>query len=163
MMVRRPWAHDLVQAIPGGHARHAHHAEVGRQGNAAVSTLRSTAPSDTPISAQPSMPTTMSPTANFGLPGGDDFAGGAADHRLAERLRRGVAFGFAHAPAHVRIERQVVVADQHLALDQAGMATLSSGNSPAQLAARTRSEHDALNVPIVRPPITPPSTARSGR
>jgi hypothetical protein len=48
------------------------------------------------------------------------LAGGAADHHLIERLRRGVALRVAHAAAHVRIERQPIVTDQHLSISEIG-------------------------------------------
>ncbi|MNT29275.1 hypothetical protein D3C72_1650060 [compost metagenome] len=44
------------------------------------------------------------------------FTNGAADHHLVERLRRGVRLAVVHAPAHIRVERQEVVAHQHLAV-----------------------------------------------
>jgi hypothetical protein len=48
-------------------------------------------------------------------------------------LRGGVAFGFAHAPAHVGVQRQVVIAHQHLAVGQAPARRASrGGNSPAR-------------------------------
>jgi hypothetical protein len=45
---------------------------------------------------------------------GDDLAGRAPDHDLVERLRGGVAFPRIHAAAHVRVEAQVMMSDQHL-------------------------------------------------
>ena len=38
----------------------------------------------------------------------DDLADGPAVHRLADLVRRGVALGVVHPPAHVRVDRQVV-------------------------------------------------------
>jgi hypothetical protein len=44
----------------------------------------------------------------------------AANHHLVQLLRRRVALRVIHAPAHVRIERQIVVLDQHLAIAKIG-------------------------------------------
>jgi len=42
------------------------------------------------------------------------FTDGTAYHHAVERLRQGLAFDVVHAPAHVRIEAEVFVFDQHL-------------------------------------------------
>jgi len=48
------------------------------------------------------------------------LAARAADHHLAQRLGLGVALAVVHAPAHVRVQAQVMVAHQHLAFAQLG-------------------------------------------
>lgn len=48
--------------------------------------------------------------------GGDDLADRAALHDLAELEGRDVRLRVAHAAAHVRVDREVLVADQHLPL-----------------------------------------------
>ena len=47
---------------------------------------------------------------------GDDLADGAAVHRLAELERGDVALHVVHPPAHVRIDREPMVADMHHAV-----------------------------------------------
>jgi hypothetical protein len=95
-----------------------------------VSTLRSApgwSPATTLYSCQPPKPTTLSPAAYFGIAALDHLADRAALHHLAQRLRLGVALGVVHAPAHVRVEAQEVVAHQHLAV----LAAPACRRSPA--------------------------------
>jgi hypothetical protein len=64
--------------------------------------------------------------------GGDDLPHRAAGHRLVEPEGRHVGLHVVHAAAHVRVDRHVAVADQHLArarvghrdLDEAEVAVL---------------------------------------
>ena len=48
----------------------------------------------------------------------DHFADRTAAHGLAQRLRCGIALGVIHAATHVRVQAEVVVAHQHLAVLQ---------------------------------------------
>ena len=59
--------------------------------------------------------------------GGDDLADGAALHGLAELEGGGVGLGGAHAAAHVRVDGQVLVAHQDLALGRAASLGLDQG------------------------------------
>src|SRR5438309_8758949 len=54
------------------------------------------------------------------MPGLDDFADRLSNHDLADVDALRVAFRIAHAPAHVRVEREPQIPDQHLAVAALG-------------------------------------------
>ncbi len=60
----------------------------------------------------------------FGIARGDDVADRAADHRLPDFGGLGIGLRRAHAAAHVRVERQIADAHQHLAVAGLGHRTL---------------------------------------
>jgi hypothetical protein len=47
-------------------------------------------------------------------PRSDDLADGPADHHLVERLRWSIALACVHPITHVRIQTEVMMADEHL-------------------------------------------------
>ena len=90
---------------------------------------------------------------------GDDLAHGAADHHLADADGLGVGLRRAHAPAHVGVEGEPAVAQQHLALAGVGHTPLLHPEMRGvRLAVGARGQHDAaVDLCHGRPPV-----ARSG-
>jgi hypothetical protein len=111
----------LQQPVPGGDARHADRAEVGRERDLrAVHLLQHTALIG--IDQQVLLPAAHADdlvtdlelrTARI-----DDFTDRAANHHLVQRLRLGVTPALIHAAAHIGVEAQVMVAHQHLTIDE---------------------------------------------
>src|SRR3954447_911445 len=84
----------------------------------------------------------------------DHFADRAADHDLVEVLGGGIGFRLIHAPAHVGIEREIMVLDEHLSF--AGLADLLLDETEVRsicFALRARGEYDSLVAWHVRLPI----------
>ncbi len=106
---------DLVQAVPGRDARHADGTEVGRERDVLGLDLVQAGAVRDAVLLPAEVADDRVTDSELRVLGGFDDAGRAADHRLAERLRRRVRLGVVHAAAHVRIERQEVIAHQDLA------------------------------------------------
>src|SRR3989442_5871485 len=78
------------------------------------------------------------------MPGLDDFTDRLSNHDLADVDALHVAFRIAHAPAHVRVEREPQVPDQHLAVAALGQRTaLDAEIVFAHRALRAARQHDA--------------------
>jgi len=102
--------HDPVQAIPRRHARHADRAQVGRQRNMARVHLLHAAPvGDADLLPAEHADHVVAHRIGRVL-GRFHHAHRAADHHLVQRLRLRVRLAVVHAAAHVRIERQEMVA-----------------------------------------------------
>ena len=143
---------DLHQAVPGGDARHAHRAEERRQRNATRVDLaqhaggRSVEERVLLPAAHPDHAVARSVARVLRR---DDLADGAAQHHLAERLRLGIAPGVVHAPAHVRIEAQETVANQHLPVRRVAHRRLDQPEvGGARLAFGARYEMDLHVAPV---------------
>jgi hypothetical protein len=73
----------------------------------------------------------------------DDLADRAADHHLVERLRLRVALAVVHAAAHVGVEREEMVAHQHLAVGERRQRRLDEAEIGCRrFALRARCEKD---------------------
>ncbi len=106
--------------VPRREPRHAQHAERGRHGRG----VGIEPPQRRAVGERPLAPAQLveHPVA-LGIAGvarGGDAADGSARHRLSERERRYVRADVVHARAHVRIDREVGVPDEHLALGRVG-------------------------------------------
>ncbi len=68
---------------------------------------------------------------------------GLALHHRAHRHRRGIRGALVHASTHVRVQRQVAVAQQHFAIPQCRQRSLFQAEvGRAWCALRTRGQHD---------------------
>src|SRR5438876_11287066 len=78
------------------------------------------------------------------MPGLDDFTDRLSNHDLADVDALRVAFRIAHAPAHVRVERDPEVPDQHLAVAAPGQRrALDAEIVFAHRVLRAARQHDA--------------------
>jgi len=112
---------DLDQAVPGRHARHAHGAQVMRQRHMRRVDLAQGAHQvgiDHAVFLPAAHAHNLVADGEFGMARLNHLAHRAADHDFAQGLGNGVAFAFVHAPAHVGVQAQVVVAHEHLALQK---------------------------------------------
>jgi hypothetical protein len=105
---------DVQQTDPGRHAGHAQRPKVSRERNRASVGLAQRSP----VGHTPGLPAERADHLVAGrelrVIGLDNFPGGAAHHDLADFDRFGVRLGIRHADAHVGVERQPFVPDQHL-------------------------------------------------
>jgi hypothetical protein len=109
---------DLVQSVPGRHPGHADRAQVGGQRHA----LRVDNVQAATVANRQLLPAEIAGHAVARLEarvaGLDHRARGAPAHGFVERLRLHVAAPLVHAAAHVRIERQPLVAHQQFTVLQ---------------------------------------------
>ena len=136
---------DLVQAHIRGETGHAIHAQCGgqRHGTRIQPALKQAA-----IGDDMRLPAAVRQHhvagAEVRMARIDHFRHRAAVHHLADLDRLGVGTAGIHAAAHVRVQREVAVAQQHLAL--AGHRQRHVFHTEVvggRLAARTRGQHDA--------------------
>ena len=112
---------DFDQAIPSGHAGHAHSAQIVRQRHmGGVDFAQCT--DHIGIHHAVLLPAAhahhLVTGLEFGVAAVHHLAHGAANHDFAQRLGHGVALALVHAAAHVGVQAHVVVANQHLAILQ---------------------------------------------
>src|SRR5687768_3745774 len=103
---------DADEAIPRRHAGHADGAEVGRQWDARgvhFSEQASRVAVDDAVLLPATHADDMIAFGEAGVTAVHHHTGSTANHHLVQLLRRRVALRVIHAPAHVRIERKIVV------------------------------------------------------
>ena len=121
---------DFEQARVGGHARHAEHAERGRdRRELRIELAQPGAVRERMCVCQPARLSTMSPFGEFVIVRGRDLAHGAGFHHLVDADRLGVGRRVAHAPAHVGVEREPFGAQQHLSRARAAAREIPRGGS----------------------------------
>ena len=112
---------DLHQTVPGGHARHAHGAEVMGQRHMGGVDLAQRARL-TRVHHAVVLPAAhadhLVASVEFGVFALHHLTHGATDHDFTQGLGSRVALAVVHAPAHVGVEAEKVVLDQHLAFGQ---------------------------------------------
>ena len=113
------------------------------------SIFRSPDPSDSAHSRQPSPWTTQSPSASA-RSGRDHPADSPAGHRLAERERRHVRAHVVHPRPHVRVDREVRVADENLSVARLG--DLDLGDLEEILVREAGRTGDQTDLAVTSPP-----------
>src|SRR6185369_16835009 len=137
---------DLHEAVPRGDPGHADRTQIRRERHVLGVDLAQHA-GLAAVDDRVLLPATVADDVVAGLvvrmARFDDFADGAALHHLVERLRLRVALGVVHAAAHVRVEAQEVVANEHLPLARRTDGLFEQAEVVGRrLAARTRDEMD---------------------
>ncbi len=134
---------DPVQAVPGGHARHADRAEIRGQrhvGRVDLAQPRARRGRVRLPAQHPDHPVADRETR---MPRLDDLARRAALHHRVERLRLRVRLRVAHPAPHVRVQRQEVVAHAQLTVGERRVRCFDQPEVvDAGLALRTRHEQN---------------------
>src|SRR5258706_1189000 len=106
---------DFKEPEPRGDPGHAKHSQVVRRGNAAYLEPREVARLRHAVELPSERRQHLVPGLEARVPRFDDLAHRLPDHDRVDLHRRRVGFRVAHAPAHVRIEREPLVLHQHFA------------------------------------------------
>ena len=106
---------DLGDAGVGGRARHAEHAEIGRQRRAMALDLHQVIALGDVVRLPAARPDGDIADGEAGMVGGDDLAHGFAGHDLADLNGDGVGLLLAQPAAHIRVDREPDRSRHHLA------------------------------------------------
>ena len=114
---------DAHQAVPGGHARHAHRTQVmadRHMGGVHLAQHACGFGADHAVGLPSAHAHHLVAHREFGAAALHHFAHRAANHHAVERLWVGIALGVVHPAAHIGVQAEVVVFHQHFAVLQRG-------------------------------------------